>query len=57
MDLNDLRSFVTLLSFLLFVGIMAWTWAPRRRKGFDDAAHLPFNGEAVTVDAVKEDRQ
>ena len=42
MDLNDLRSAVTVISFLLFIGIMARTWARRRRAEFDEAARLPF---------------
>jgi cytochrome c oxidase cbb3-type subunit 4 len=47
MDLNDVRSLVTLLSFLLFSGLMAWTWWPRRRADHEAAAHLPFLGEAL----------
>ncbi|MFY9513759.1 MAG: CcoQ/FixQ family Cbb3-type cytochrome c oxidase assembly chaperone [Rubrivivax sp.] len=43
MDINDLRAGVTVLSLLLFVGIMVWTWASKRREGFDEAALLPFN--------------
>ena len=46
MDLNDLRSAVTVAGFLLFVALVAWTWSPRRRKALDEAAHLPFDGEA-----------
>lgn len=45
MDLNDIRSAITLLSFLLFIGLMAWAWSARQRKTFDEAAHLPFSGE------------
>lgn len=47
MDVNDLRSAVTVLSLLLFSGLMAWTWWPRRRDAYQAAAHLPFDGEAV----------
>lgn len=42
MDLNDVRSGVTLLSFLVFLGLMAWAWSRRNRDGFDEAARLPF---------------
>jgi len=42
MDVNDLRSGVTLLSMLLFVGIVVWAWAKRNRRHFDEAAQLPF---------------
>jgi len=46
MDINDLRSAVTVLSLLLFVALMAWTWRPRARRDHDAAARLPFDGEA-----------
>jgi cytochrome c oxidase cbb3-type subunit IV len=45
MDLNDLRSAITLLSFVLFIGLVAWAWSARRGKAFDEAARLPFNDE------------
>jgi cytochrome c oxidase cbb3-type subunit 4 len=41
-DINTLRSVVTLVSLLLFVGLMVWTWNRRRKEGFDEAAQLPF---------------
>jgi cytochrome c oxidase cbb3-type subunit IV len=46
MDLNDVRSLVTLLGFLLFVALLAWTWRPARRSEHAAAAQLPFDGEA-----------
>jgi cytochrome c oxidase cbb3-type subunit 4 len=45
MDLNDVRSAITLLSFVMFIGLVAWAWSSRRRKAFDEAARLPFDGE------------
>jgi cytochrome c oxidase cbb3-type subunit 4 len=42
MDVNDLRSIVTVLSLLAFAGIVAWAYASRNRAFFDDAARLPF---------------
>ena len=42
MDINDLRSVVTLLLFFVFIGIVAWAWSRRNKKRFDDAAKLPF---------------
>ncbi len=42
MDINDLRSAVTVLSLLLFVGIIVWTWQRARRDAFEEAALLPF---------------
>ena len=45
MDLNDLRTLVTLLSFVIFAGIVVWALAPRNRARFDAAQRLPFEGE------------
>jgi cytochrome c oxidase cbb3-type subunit 4 len=46
-DINDLRSIVTVVSMLLFVGLAAWTWQSSRREAFDEAAQLPFADESV----------
>ena len=43
MDINALRSIVTVISLLTFVGIVAWAWSKRNQSNFDEAARLPFN--------------
>jgi cytochrome c oxidase cbb3-type subunit 4 len=45
MDINDLRAAVTVLSFFIFAGIVAWAWSRRNREAFDEAAMLPFADE------------
>ncbi len=45
MDINDLRSIVTLVSMLTFLGIVAWAWSKRNKERFDEAAQLPFQDE------------
>jgi cytochrome c oxidase cbb3-type subunit 4 len=42
MDINTLRSLVTLLAFVAFIGIVVWAWSRRNQAGFDEAAQLPF---------------
>ncbi|MFC7433069.1 cbb3-type cytochrome oxidase subunit 3 [Hydrogenophaga bisanensis] len=42
MDINDLRSIVTTVSFLTFVGIVVWAWSKSNQPDFDEAAQLPF---------------
>ncbi|MCR5882443.1 cbb3-type cytochrome c oxidase subunit 3 [Rhizobacter sp. J219] len=42
MDVNDLRSLVTLVSLATFAGICTWAWAKRNRDRFDEAAQIPF---------------
>lgn len=46
MDLNLLRSGVTVLAFASFVALVVWAWSRARRAGFDEAAHLPFDSAA-----------
>jgi len=49
MDINDLRSIVTVLAFLSFVGIVWWAYGKGARKGFDEAANLPFADDDAEV--------
>ncbi len=43
MDINDMRSIVTVLAFATFIGIVLWAYSGRRRAAFEEAASLPFN--------------
>jgi cytochrome c oxidase cbb3-type subunit 4 len=45
-DINDVRSAVTVVSMLLFIGITAWVWQRERRHAFEEAAQLPFADDA-----------
>jgi cytochrome c oxidase cbb3-type subunit 4 len=42
MDINLLRTIVTVVSFIIFLGIMAWAWSSRNAASFEEAAQLPF---------------
>jgi len=42
MDINDMRSAVTVVSFLAFIGIIVWAWSKRNQSSFEEAAQLPF---------------
>ena len=42
MDINLARSLVTVVSLVLFIGIVAWAWSRKRKADFDEAARLPF---------------
>ncbi len=37
-----MRSIVTVLSLLAFVGIVFWAWSRHNKERFDEAAQLPF---------------
>ena len=45
MDINVLRSAITVVSLLTFVGIVIWAWSRRNQADFDEAAQLPFQDE------------
>jgi cytochrome c oxidase cbb3-type subunit 4 len=42
MDINTLRAIVTVLTFVVFIGIVTWAWSRRNQAAFDEAAQLPF---------------
>ncbi len=43
MDLNEIRSWYTVVLFAVFIGIFLWAWSSRNKSRFHEAAHLPFN--------------
>jgi cytochrome c oxidase cbb3-type subunit IV len=43
LDINTLRSVTTVVSLVIFIGIMAWAWSKRRSADFEEAANLPFD--------------
>jgi cytochrome c oxidase cbb3-type subunit 4 len=45
MDINTLRSIVTVLTFAIFLGIIWWATSRRNQASFDEAAQLPFRQE------------
>lgn len=45
MDLNDLRSLVTVVSMGTFLAIVVWAWSRANKARFDEASRLPFAGE------------
>ncbi len=42
MDINTLRSIVTVAAFVAFMGIVWWALSRRNEARFEEAAHLPF---------------
>ncbi len=50
MDVNDLRTVVTVLSLACFLGIGAWAWARRNQADFNEAAQIPFLNDDRTGD-------
>jgi cytochrome c oxidase cbb3-type subunit 4 len=42
-DVNDLRSLLTVLAFASFVGIVIWAYSGRAKRAFEEAERLPFD--------------
>jgi len=45
MDINDVRIGVTVISFVVFLGIVVWALSKRNKAAFDEASRLPFRDE------------
>jgi cytochrome c oxidase cbb3-type subunit 4 len=46
MDINELRSLMTVVSLLTFLGIVWWAFGLKsNKKRFEEAANLPFADE------------
>jgi cytochrome c oxidase cbb3-type subunit IV len=43
--INDLRAAVTAVSFVLFLGIVAWAWSGHRKRAFEEAARLVLDDD------------
>jgi len=48
MDAGLFGSVATVVSFLLFIGIVWWVFHRDNKQKFDDAADLPFQEEVQT---------
>jgi cbb3-type cytochrome oxidase subunit 3 len=41
---------LTIVLFIIFIGIIVWAWSPGRKQDFNDAAHLVIDDD---IDCVK----
>lgn len=48
MEIGTLRGLGTILVFVAFVVLVLWAYSSKRKKGFDEAANLPFADEPDT---------
>ncbi len=45
MDVNLMRSVITAVLFVVFIGIVLWAWGNGRRADFEAAARLPLEDD------------
>ncbi|HEY8856698.1 MAG TPA: cbb3-type cytochrome c oxidase subunit 3 [Rugosibacter sp.] len=63
MDINDLRSVITVLLFLIFIGIVWWAYSDRRKQAYDQAARIlldddsPLVSEAISTEQGNEKQE
>jgi cytochrome c oxidase cbb3-type subunit 4 len=50
MDINLIRSLITVAAFAAFLGIVWWAYAPVRRARFERDALLPFDAAEHRTD-------
>ncbi|MFM1859275.1 MAG: cbb3-type cytochrome oxidase subunit 3 [Burkholderiaceae bacterium] len=43
--MNDLHAALTALFFLIFVGIIAWTYSKGQKQKMDEAAQIPLHDD------------
>ena len=55
MDINDLRGLSTLFLMIAFIGLCFWAYSSKRKKSFDEAAHLPFADEELNQRTMQEE--
>jgi cytochrome c oxidase cbb3-type subunit 4 len=46
MDQGTINGIFTAVLLAAFVGIWLWAWSARRKRDFDEAAHLPLEDES-----------
>ncbi len=42
MDFSTFESLRTVVLLIAFLAIVVWAWSRKRKKAFDEAAHLPL---------------
>ena len=47
MDVNELRTVMTVVCFVLFVGIVVWAWSSGQRERFSEAARIPLEEDGA----------
>ncbi|MBK7660647.1 MAG: cbb3-type cytochrome c oxidase subunit 3 [Betaproteobacteria bacterium] len=57
MDINTIRTSITVLAMIAFLGIVAWAWSSGRRADFDAASRLPLDEDDPSHDAPRENKQ
>ncbi len=56
MDVNLMRSVITAVLFVVFIGIVLWAWGKGRRADFEAAARLPLDDDLAEQQLARDRR-
>ncbi len=56
MDVNLMRSVITAVRFVVFIGIVLWAWSKGRRADFEAAARLPLDDDLAEQQLARDRR-
>ena len=56
-DINDFRSWYTVVLFAVFIGIVWWAYSGKSKRRFNEASQLPFNEVEHPLDTTKEHKK
>jgi len=56
MDINLIRSLLTVLLFIAFIGIVMWAWSKGKREDFEAAARLPLEDDLAEEQMARNGR-
>lgn len=54
MDINTVRGLISVALLIAFIGIVFWAYSSKRKKGFEEAANLPFADDEKDARTLKE---
>lgn len=57
MDINLIRTLVTVLALATFVGIVWWAYTPSRKSRFEGDARLVFDDADPSISAARGERK
>ena len=55
MDINEMRSLITVIGLLCFLAIVFWAFSRKRGQDFSEAANLPFNEPEEVAEKARAD--
>ena len=52
MDAGVFQGLWTGALLVIFIGIVVWAWSGRRKRAFDEAAHIPLDDDELDISSA-----